>query len=318
METTMVEIPLYAKSKTVEAIEAARVGNAAPRHSRRLGGSIVGDECGRKIWYGFRWAYAPEQFDGRMLRLFETGEVEEHRLLNDLRRAGIVVFNEQAEMSVIGGHGVAKIDAMASGVPEAPKAWHVVECKTHNHKSFTALKKDGVRKAKPMHFAQMQFYMHAMDAGRALYLAKNKNDDELYAERVELEYDYAVGLFLKAEAIIKAQHPPAKLHEDPNTKAAWACNYCVAKPICHDGVFAQRNCRTCLHATPEMQGDGRWSCAHHGRDLTHDEMPAGCGHHRYLPALVPGDVLDADEDANLVFYQLRDGHGWTDDGRAAA
>ena len=63
--------------------------------SRRtyVGASVLGDECERKLWYSFRWAHEPEVFDGRKLRLFNTGHVEEDRLIADLRRAGIDVLD---------------------------------------------------------------------------------------------------------------------------------------------------------------------------------------------------------------------------------
>ena len=47
---------------------------------------------------------------------------------------------------------------------------------------------------------------------------------------------------------------PAKLHEDPKAKAAFACGWCPAKAICHEGQFARRNCRTCISATPVLDG----------------------------------------------------------------
>ena len=37
-----------------------------------LGGSLIGHECDRYIWYTYRWAYR-EEHTGRMRMLFETG-----------------------------------------------------------------------------------------------------------------------------------------------------------------------------------------------------------------------------------------------------
>ena len=50
-----------------------------------VGGSQIGNECSRALWYQFRWAWSPD-FDGkRMLRLFETGDREEDRVLENLK-----------------------------------------------------------------------------------------------------------------------------------------------------------------------------------------------------------------------------------------
>jgi hypothetical protein len=240
----MADLTPYLKSATAQAIDAASADAQTPRHSRRLGGSAIGNDCNRAIWYQFRWAYPPERFDGRMLRLFDTGHMYEDRLLRAMERAGITISGQQDEGDAIGGHFIAKIDGRAYRVPEAPKTEHLVECKTHNDKSFKALEKNGVAKHKPAHMAQMQVYMHVLGLTRALYVAANKNDDAIYVERVDYDVAAATDLMLKAERIIRADRPPAKLHEDPASKAAWACNYCVAAPQCHFKAFAERNCRT--------------------------------------------------------------------------
>src|ERR1017187_5909957 len=53
--------------------------------------SQVAEECERKIWYQFRWAANPEIITGQKQRRFDTGNIEEDRLLTDLENAGITV-----------------------------------------------------------------------------------------------------------------------------------------------------------------------------------------------------------------------------------
>lgn len=296
---------------TVDAIYRA-YEEAHDEHERTyLGASIIGEDCWRKLWYGFRWASEPEHFDGRMLRLFQTGHREEARMIDDLRRAGIEVWDrdpddplKQISVSDIAGHFRGHLDGIALGLPEAPKTAHLAEFKTHNTKSFTKLKKEGVRSAKPEHYAQMQIYMHKMGLTRALYLAHHKDDEELYAERIEYDPVFAERLIAKAHSIITAERPPQKLHENPESRAAFACDWCPAKAQCHERAWSRRNCRTCLHATPELDGDGRWSCARHRRDLTTEDQRSGCIHHLYIPDLVPGEQIDADPARGTVTYDI--------------
>ena len=59
-----------------------------------------------------------------------------------------------------GGHFGGSLDAVAIGLKEAPKTWHVAEFKTHSAKSFRDLVAKGVALSKPQHWAQMQIYMH--------------------------------------------------------------------------------------------------------------------------------------------------------------
>jgi hypothetical protein len=121
------------------------------------------------------------------------------------------------------------MDAVAIGFPEAPRAWHVCEFKTHSEKSFLSLKRDGVAKAKPQHWAQMQTYMHLAGLERAFYLAVNKNTDELYQERLHYDAEAALRIMAKAERIIAANRPPARI-TPPVMRAR--CLSGIAVPAC--------------------------------------------------------------------------------------
>lgn len=302
---------------TVDAIY--RTYEARPQYERGyLGASSFGTECDRAFWYGFRWAAEPRAIDGKTLRLFQTGHREEERIIEELRTAGMEVQDRdpstggQWHVSALGGHMRGHLDGIVWGVPEAPRAEHVLEIKTHNEKSYRALVKDGVAASKPGHFAQMQLYMHLKGVSRALYVAVNKNTDELYSERVAYDAGVALRLLARAERTIRAETAPPRLHDDVTAKAAFACQWCPALAICHHDAFARRNCRTCLHSTPVVDGsdNGRWLCELSGEELSITEQRAGCAEHRYLPSLVPGEQIDASEKS--VSYILRNGERWED------
>jgi hypothetical protein len=95
----------------------------------------------------------------------------------------------------------------------------------------------------------MQIYMHLTGITRALYMAVCKNTDALHIERVEADPAMAERLLEKAGRVIFAQHPPARISEDP----AWfECRFCDHHAACHEGGGAAVTCRSCLHATPSM------------------------------------------------------------------
>lgn len=282
----------------------------------------MGDECERKLWLGFRWAHEPESLDGKKIRLFDTGHREEARLLEDLKRAGITVTqgedDGQIKVRALGGHLRGKLDGEATGVPEAPKAEHVVECKTANDKTFKQIavgvtsRKDGsvskgVKAQKPSHYAQVQTYMHLRGKKRCLYLLVSKNTDEIYVERIEYDAAYALALMAKAERVISANRAPSKISDDPSK---YPCIMCPAASVCHGEAFGRNNCRTCIHATPHMNGDAGWNCERFGKNLSIDEQRAGCPAHLYLPELVPGEQIDAGDD--WVAYKMADGSIWRD------
>lgn len=315
----MAEVPAL-EAPTVTAIYDALEADHRSEDRPYLGMSGFGTECDRALWYGWRKVHAPERFDGRRLRLFGTGHLEEARIIENLRAAGVYVdevdptTGRQWAVWNLGGHLRGHLDGQCEGVPEAPKKRHVLECKSHNDKSFRELLKEGVAASKPGHFAQMQFYMHHSGLDRALYISVNKNDDALYAERVRYDAALARRLVARAERVLRADVPPPKLHADPMTQAAYVCGWCPSRGVCHESAFARAHCRTCLHATPVIDGreDGAWRCERFGLDLTFAEQMRGCDFHLYIPALVPGAQIDVDEAGEQVTYRLDDGRVWID------
>ena len=208
-------------SPTRDAIFASYEADADTGFRPHLGASQIGKSCERALWYDFRWT-TPSRFPGRILRLFETGQLEEARLVRNLRRTGATVLEVDPEtgrqwrVEAHGGHFGGSLDAVAFGLIEAPKTWHVLEFKTHSAKSFRELVAKGVAEAKPQHRAQMQIYMHLTGLTRAIYLAVCKDTDDLHVERVRGDGDAAERLLAKADRVIHAPRPPARISEDPD------------------------------------------------------------------------------------------------------
>lgn len=278
-----------------------------------LGASIIGRECKRALWYSFRWA-SVEDFDGRMYRLFQSGHLAEPRFVADLRSIGATVWDcdpatgKQFGFSHFGGHMRGHMDACVQGIPGGGQRFHVAEFKTHSAKSFATLKKDGVKKAKPEHYAQMMWYMGKSGMDRALYLAVNKDTDELYSERIEFDQVEYEKILAKAESIIFATEPPPKISDDPKF---YICNWCSHNAVCHGNRTPALSCRTCVHATPEREPSaaqpegGRWSCAKHGPEIPLHAQRAGCGHHLPLPFLITyADAIDAGD--GWIMFQRKD------------
>lgn len=273
--------PLHTLPALLDESREKRAGDGRRPH---LGGSKIGHSCLRHLWFVFRWAKNPV-FPGRILRLFETGHREEARMIADLRDAGMEVSTGPdsvrqwsfAENEKTGGHFALSLDGAVRGIPEAPETWHVLECKTHNVKSFEKLQKEGVRKSKPVHYAQMQVGMWLSGMDRALYLSKNKDTDAYDAERVELDRASAEKLVEKAAEVISSPSPCAPLSKDP---AWYECKFCEFHPLCFEGEPLERSCRTCVHAA--VADEARWWCGRFEKVLTLEEQKSGCGDYRCL------------------------------------
>jgi len=292
-----IEDALPKETKTVQAIyDHYKAQGDNGYMSQTLSVSLLGHPCERYLWYSFRQCFKP-QFDGRMYRLFERGDLEEARLTTDLRAIGceVHVIDERTGRQFLvlghGGHLKGYMDGCGLGLPEAPKTWHVVEYKTHNAKSFAKLRRDGLEKAHPKHFAQVQIEMHLTGMRRALYLAVNKDTDEIYAERVRYDKAFATDLYEKALRIIALSKPPSRISSRPDY---YQCRFCDAKAICWGTTapepavpLPRLSCRQCCWATPLTdRGNAHWRCEKHGNvmRLVGDVSP--CKHHLLIPDLV--------------------------------
>jgi hypothetical protein len=322
------------ESKTVQAIyDHYKTQGDKGYMSRTLSVSLLGRPCERYLWYSFRQCVKPS-FDGRMYRLFERGDLEEARLTADLQAIGcqIHVIDEstgkQFKVEAFGGHLKGYMDGCALGIPEAPRTWHVLEYKTHNAKSFAALKKKGLKESKPEHYAQMMIYMHLTKMQRALYLAVNKDTDEIYAERVRYDKPEAEVLMEKARRIIVASEPPDRIGGRPDW---YECRWCDAKTICWGTNHPKDilgeipdspalpvpslSCRQCCHATPLLGREhADWKCEK-GFAIPEGEIWTDtCPSHLTLPGLLPfaepGDYGGNDIGHEWIEFRNENGTTW--------
>lgn len=281
----------------------------APRP--HLGASLLGHPCERWLWLSFRWAVR-ERFSGRMLRLFSRGQREEKVIVDNLRRIGIDIHSTCMDIDGqsfvdLGCHVGGSVDGIIeSGVPEAPKTRHVAEFKTHNLKSFTELKRDGVFEAKRRHWCQMQCYMHGTGIKRGLYVAVCKDNDELYTERIEYNPYAAKDIVDRGHRIALSERMPSPLSDNPSW---YQCKMCPAWSFCFETRQIESgcvNCRTCSHVTPKQ--DWTWTCelfgAQEGVTLRVDEQRLGCTSHVLHPDLVPWPMLGADESGWNAVYEI--------------
>jgi len=236
-----------------------------------LGISQLGTECDRALWLNFHWAYF-EKFTAQKLRLFARGHKEEERFLEWLKpvceellpvnpKTGkqwkVVAHNE-----IMSGHsdGVCKIDGV----------WYLLEFKTHGDKSYKELMKlKSVRSVKPVHYTQVQQYMHLMKLTQCLYFAINKNTDEIYIELIHYDADYAIIDWHRALDCITDE---TGMSSPRISEAAtwWQCNMCNYKPVCKGGKLPERNCRTCRHSVACKKD--MWVCKKFDKALTKQQQ----------------------------------------------
>ena len=302
---------------TPEAIDQAIVKNNPPTLGRTyVGASSLGEECERKLWYGFHWA-TPSNFEPRILRLFDRGHREEPSINKLLTDAGIQVFDEdtvtgeQFAVRFGWGHGGGHLDAVLRNLPELPDEAVLGEYKTSAKAQHKSLVKHGVEIDKPVHFAQMQLYMHLAKLDHAAYLSVNKDNDEIHFEIIDHNEAAAVQLLKKADRIISSDVPPPGISSDPTF---YKCKWCDHQPLCHFEKTPHANCRTCSFSTAEQDedGGGRWTCGYLDRDINSEEQRKGCEHHLFIPHLLENWAKPLDGDREHVEYEnLKTGKQFT-------
>jgi hypothetical protein len=279
----MVAFPAKPEQELIDRMYAAiKQKNEKPElYLGRLGSSFIGNDCVRAIWLSWR-AYASSEFGGRMYRLFETGHLQEDRIVADLKSAGLTVFEKDAQGEQFQfidetGHFISKVDGVAKDVPGSEKTPHILEVKTHNKNSFSAVAKHGVQKSKPLHYAQVQASMALSGMSRALYVALCKDDEQFYVERIKEDKPEQKMLTQRIISLVNATIKPAGISDDGE---AFGCKFCDMKEVCVGRVAPVVTCRSCQFATAESKG--RWLCNSTGEYLDFDAQRNACTEYEVL------------------------------------
>lgn len=296
---------------TVDAIYEAierREAEKPRRPPRGISASYLGTECDRALFYELRWASPPPTFPGRILRIFDRGDEEERRVLRDLRDAGLEI-DEQARFTAANGFIRGRADGICTGVKEAPAKQHVLEIKSAKASDWRAVKRHGLAGKKPLHWHQLHAGMASLGIDRGLYVMVNKDTEEILTERIKLDPEEAAKQEARVTRIVETHDAPGRINDDPKS---FACRFCKHREVCHEQRWPSRHCRSCLHFS--FTRDGVGNCARFDHPLLPDRQEEGCPAHLYLPALVPGEQVDADMEAETVTYEMPDGSTWVDGG----
>lgn len=307
------------KDPTLAAIDAALVAAQQSRYRPYLGMSEIGHDCERKLFYSFRWAARPS-FDAATLKRFADGHAGEDVQADRLKMVdGITLHTEDPQtggqfgFTDIKGHFKGHMDGAIHGLLQAPATWHVWEHKQVGEKSITKLEKikrelgekDALKVWNPTYYAQAVLYMDYSGMDRHYLTAANPGGRDTVSCRTNADKEHADRLKAKASRVINAEDVPQKLSEKPDY---FQCRWCDFSDICHNGAWADKSCRTCIHSTPT--DNGKWHCGKFDRTLGTAEQTQPCNHHLTLPGLVPGEQIDAGD--NWISYKMPDGSEWID------
>lgn len=288
-----------------------------------LGASVLGAGCDRYLWYSFRWAKMPSHSarikrlfrrghreEARIIEMLRsTGLVISTTIPELCRNLNLPV--ELNSIDIISSYGLSiykpdeiKEDAQLKanfpphlggsmdGILHVPSNFvgmfgyfMPIEVKTHNQRSFSGVKRNGesMRWNMPQHFVQGNTYAIQTGCTHFLYVAENKNDDELYLKQEEAISSVTTLNVARAEQIIYREHESAS----PKTTEKWRCKMCDFNNICNrkknDVLDVAVNCRTCVNA--QAMPDGAWICTvqqSHIKKYTEIETAAECPHYTVI------------------------------------
>ena len=273
------------KKRIVDLIDEAGKTSGYPRYYIGLSG--LGNPCLRKIWFDFRW-FKKGEINGRTNRIFRTGHLAEHTIIEDLESIGIKLWNildDQYEFVDCYGYAKGHPDGFCINVPTAEKTEHLAEFKTMNDKAFKDVVKNGVKKSKPIYYAQMALYMYKKELTRALFVAINKNDSSYYIERVKADNDYAKELLEKGNSIVFSEDYNDFPRIGNNSKSWYECKWCNYIDICFgDHSEIEKNCRNCNSCN--LIGDGKFACGElYDKELNLKHQEEGCEKHTFLECI---------------------------------
>lgn len=268
-----------------------------------LGASVIGDECKRKLWYGFRWVDKKTE-QGRMYRLFNRGHLEESRHIGWLRGMGFTVwdYDTTAPKKADGSTPQFRIQNKAKGhfggsldgIVQFPASYGITDyallsCKTNGTGAgFNKVKNEPLEIAKPEHYTQECVYGESFGIEHVLYINANKNDDDLAIQVVKLDFELAKQMEVKAESVIFSQTPPARYSENPTIlKCKSLCEF---KDICHFNKPAVKNCRSCVNCS--AINNAEFFCAKWNAQIPREEVSKGCP--EWVSITAQAQALDED------------------------
>ena len=139
--------------------------------------------------------YEGKPIEGRILRLFQLGNLIEDQVVEDLRACGFRLYHPQREVvftqdeTTLTGH----IDGIIEGLIESPATPHLFECKSASRKKYDELIRKGSYQAwNEVYYWQVQGYMLGLKLKRSAVFVYCKDDSRLYLERIKLDRSAAI------------------------------------------------------------------------------------------------------------------------------
>ena len=283
----------------------------ADRHERRgyIGMSSIGKEDLRELWLDWRWSF-PSEEPARVLRIFRLGHHIEREVVILLKMIPGVTVTEtdpitgkQFEFSDKGGHVGGHSDGKIIGLPAAPVTEHTLEIKSAKDSEFKIAKKVGIDKWRPEYGVQIRLYMERQNTSRGLFVVYNKDTSEIYTERMYPQVGHYDRIMDRVDEMLSLEEPPETIYPNRNFYKIKNFKSDRWQRIYWNEEIPPMHCRNCRHVEPRLDGEARWFCHKHNRDMAVEMQRIGCPVHSYSPAFLAGSYDFIQEHPGVMRYR---------------
>jgi hypothetical protein len=224
-----------------ELLDAAALTEQAQEIQRDyLGASAIGSQCLRKVQYDWQCASV---FPARTKRIFARGHLFEEITAKAMAGAGFRIERGTPRTGFTSAEGRFRGHCdgiIVAGPPGKPRLAHLLkyECiwehKALGSSGWKKLEKDGLRKAYPQYYDQVQLYMAylGLDENPALFTAVNADTCHILHLTVPFDAAAAQAASDRAALVIKATLAHELLDRITDKDDDWRCKMCSHKERC--------------------------------------------------------------------------------------
>lgn len=275
-----------------------------------MGISGLGDPDSAGLWLDFRWAFK-KNFDGRLLRLFRRGHIEEASVVSDLKAIGcdVVDTGDKQRFLDFGSHVGGSCDGVIrSGVPGAERTPHLLEIKTVSKKRFDELEKVGLEKFSHAYWVQVHCYMSGTGLERCLFYAVCKDDDRIYTERVKYDKTTADIYIARGQDIATADRMPERLPWGASDWRMKSNNYYAA--YFPESAASEHWQRLAVQRDSKDPLLAR-ICINYRTDATSTPRPDGTWFNERWQSVIPNEYQHTADEGHVLHPDIMALAGWT-------
>lgn len=280
---------------------------------KTISGGIIGSECDRQLWLGFRHCKNKEdKFKAKTLRLFDDGHATEDVTAQRWINGGVQLqtkdyeTNRQIQVNSCGGWFKGLLDGLIhGGVPDDETTKFVWEGKCSD--KWPTAKQQAEESTCLMnwnkkYYGQAQSYMGLTGIHRHLTsITKPGGRDEIIIETPFNEQYFKDSQYRAFRLITSDKMPQQRISDRPDY---YECKMCSVSDTCHKGYIPEPSCRNCAFITFQTDGNQRATCTKHNQDMPNvQSMEQYYACHRYNADLMPADPISFNEDTGSVIYR---------------